>query len=286
VLLAALGTHLFLVVRSGSYQYPIALAAACALALAGCLWFVAARQISETAALPAVWLFVASPTVWHPGRSAATALVVFVLLSTAVGVGHALQGPARKWTPRFALLGVLTAALALLQPLLCALAIGLSGCALGYLAERKRARKLARKRVWIGPVLLGMAGVCAVAVWVRPALFGCMPRFFAMPVAAVHAAYWIGISVAGVAALGFWATSRRSRYFGHTAPLLAALALAALTPVLGEAAWTCALAPTLLFVAGVFADALQPPRGMRRATAQVLLAIACAVQAIALFLLT
>jgi hypothetical protein len=278
VLLAALGTHLFLVVRSGSYGYPIAVAAACALALAACLWFVAARQISETAALPALWLFVASPTVWHPGRSAATALVVFVLLATAVGVGHALQGPARKWPPRFALLGVLAAALALLQPLLCVLGIALSGCALGYLAERKRA--------WIAPVLLGMAGICAVAAWMRPALIGGMPRFFSLPQPATPPGYWIGASAAGIAALGFWATSRRSRYFGHTAPLLAALALAALTPVLGEAAWTCALAPALLFVAGVFADALQPPRRMRGAAAHVLLVFACAAQAMALFLLT
>jgi hypothetical protein len=278
VLLAALGTHLFLVVRNGSYAYPIAVAAACALALAGCLWFVAARQISETAALPALWLLVASPTMWHPGRSAVTALVVFVLLSTAVGVGHALQGPARKWPPRLALLGVLTAALALLQPLLCALGIALSGCAFGYLAERKRA--------WIAPVLLGMAGVGGVAAWARPALIACMPRLFAMPPAAAPLAAWVGVSVAAASALVFWATSRRSRYFGHTAPLLAALALAALTPVLGNAAWTCAPAPALLFVAGVFADALQPTRGVRGAVAWVTLIFACAAQATALFLLT
>jgi hypothetical protein len=64
-----------------------------------------------------------------------------------------------------------------------------------------------------------------------------------------------GILVAGVVALVVYFGSRRSRYFGNTAPLLMTLVLAPLysTQVV-SAPWVWALPFLFTFIGGVFAD--------------------------------
>jgi hypothetical protein len=274
MLLAVLATHLALASRNASASAIFA--SACAVALGGCLWFVAARQISPAAGLFAMGLYVFAPTAWHADRAAASALAVFVLLMTAVGVGHALQCPARKWPPRFALLAVCMAAAALLQPWLGVAAVVAAAGALLYLSERRR--------TWAASVVLGTAAVAASAAPWHGRLIAHWP---APPPTSFHAWHWAGILIAVAAALGLWAANRRSRFFGHTAPLLAAALFAGLAGAGVSDAAACAAAPALLFAAGVFADGFHS-RGhsSSRSRWRVLAVCACAVQASALFLFT
>jgi amino acid transporter len=66
------------------------------------------------------------------------------------------------------------------------------------------------------------------------------------------------IVVAAVVALVVYVTMRRSRYFGNTAALLVALALAPLvTTGVVSAPWLWALPFLFTFVGGVFADVLE-----------------------------
>ena len=279
MLLAALGTHLALFVRSPPHTAVSAVVCACSLALGTCLWFVAARQIGPSAGLLAVALYVLSPVAWHPSPATATALVIFVFLATAVGVGHALQGPPRKWPPRFALLAVLAAAGALLQPVVCFAAVALAAAALLYLTDRKRA--------WVAPVVLGLAMVAGLVAHLSSGFTAAIPIFFALALPKSRPEQWAGILFALAAALVLWALRRRSRFFGNTAPLVAVMVLAALFWFSGKMplafVWSCALPLALLFVAGVFADGFDSEgRRWWRALAWA----ACATQAAALVLLT
>ncbi len=275
---AVLATHLCLLVRGAPHIAAAAAAAACSLALAGCLWFVAARQIGPVPGLLALALYVLSPPAWHPDAATATALVIFVFLATAVGVGHALQGPPRKWFPRFTLLGLLAAAGAVLEPRACFAALFPASVALLYLTVRRRA--------WVAPIVLGAAAIAALGAHLRPLFISNFPAFFALAGPGSRPGQWSGILLALIPALGLWALSSRSRFFGNTAPLVAAavFALLSLLPV-GRAAafaWSCALPPALLFVAGVFADGID---SRRRRAWQTMAWVACLLQA-ALFLLT
>ena len=71
-----------------------------------------------------------------------------------------------------------------------------------------------------------------------------------------------GLTIAAAAALVLYCTFRRSRYFGNTAPLLCALVLffLILTGTPGSP-WLWAIPFLLTFIAGVFADAYESPRG-------------------------
>jgi hypothetical protein len=69
-----------------------------------------------------------------------------------------------------------------------------------------------------------------------------------------------GIVVAGAVALLVYVGSKRSRYFGNTAPLLMLLLLFPLyTTQVISAPWVWALPFLFTFVGGVFADALDRP---------------------------
>jgi hypothetical protein len=278
VLLAALGTHLVLFVRCMPDTAASAVVSACSLALAGCLWFVAARQIGPVAGLFALALYVFSPPAWHPSPATATALAIFVFLATAVGVGHALQGPPRKWPPRFVLMAVLAVAAAFLQPLACFAALLLAAVALLYLTVHKR--------VWVGPIVVGLAAITGLIAHLRPGLISAFAAFFALAPSKSRPEQWAGILLALAAALALWAAKRRSRFFGNTAPLVAAVVFSAVFWFPGNTrfAWSCALPPALLFSAGVFADGFDDRD--RRIWWLAVAWAACATQAAALFLLT
>ena len=67
-----------------------------------------------------------------------------------------------------------------------------------------------------------------------------------------------GIAVASSVALVLYATTRRSRYFGNTAPLLMVVTLMFLyTTQVFSAPWFWALPFLFTFIGGVFADALE-----------------------------
>jgi hypothetical protein len=71
-----------------------------------------------------------------------------------------------------------------------------------------------------------------------------------------------GLSIAAASALLLYVAFRRSRYFGNTAPLLCAFVLLplVLTGTQGSP-WLWAIPFLITFIAGVFADAYESPRG-------------------------
>jgi len=74
----------------------------------------------------------------------------------------------------------------------------------------------------------------------------------------LHSTGNAGITIALLVALVIYATSRASRYFGNTAPLLVVLALGCLyTTQVVTAPWLWALPFLFTFIGGVFADALE-----------------------------
>ena len=259
---------------------------ACAVWLGGGLWWVARRLFGNEGGALALALYVFCPAVVQyatfPNNEILALWGLYGLVYTAIGVAHALQGPRRKWKPRIALL---------------TLALGLTACAhllaamLGflfgivffyYLAERRRS--------FVAQIMI-FAGLGAVLILF--ASFGFRPSAFAYVFTGGSARFWFssqaverfmhtlgnaGILVATGVALVLYLTSRRSRYFGNTTPLLLCLALLPLyTTQVFTAPWLWALPFLFTFVGGVFADALE--RRQRRSFL-LLSGSAVAVQAV------
>ncbi len=241
------------------------------LALGACLWWVAHRQVGWRGALVALALFALSP-VGTPGApaflEAPAALGLFAMLYTAVGVAHTLQGPRRKWPPRMVMMALLSAYTAWLDPLAALEALVLSAVAMLYLAEDRRR--------FVVPLLLGWGAAAGTAGLLRSNLSAVLPG--RLPVAPLlpfvvrPSSYLLGplhanagVLLAVVCGLSLWAISRRTRYFGNTAPL-AAVAGFVLFDVMVSRKMTvlngCTLPFALLFVAGTCADGFET-RGKR-----------------------
>jgi len=239
------------------------------LLLGGALWWVTRRLYGNLGGYTALALYCFSPAILRacadPGPELLAALGVYGGVYASVGVAHAMQGPRRKWRPRIALLTAIFAVAAAAH--LAALAAGLLlGLALMlWIAE---GRRLQAAFVVLASAAGALLLVCvghgfsleASSYLFRNSVEDMGPsldllRFFsAFPNA--------GLTVASVAALLLYACLRRSRYFGNTTPLLCALVLflLAMTGSPGVAGlW--ALPFLLTFIAGVFADAYESPRG-------------------------
>jgi len=243
---------------------------AAGFALGGALWWVTRRLFGNMGGYTALALYVFSPAVLRisvsPNPEILTALGFFGGLYTCIGVAHAMQGPRRKWRPRIILLSICFAVVAASHIAALPLLVGLGFGLMLWIAEGRRSQVL--------PVLL------AATVGSFLLLFACYGfsadafsylfrsdaadlRFSLEP---AHRFFWTlsnaGITVATGAALLLYLGLRKTLYFGNTAPLLVTLILLGLitvgvpgSPVL----W--ALPFLLTFVAGVFADAYDTPRG-------------------------
>jgi hypothetical protein len=237
-----------------------------AIWLGGGLWWVARRLFGNEGGAFALALYVLCPAVVryavHPNNEILALWGLYGLVYTAIGVAHALQGPREKWKPRIVLLTValgLTAA----AHLLAAMVGFVAGAAfLFYLADRRRS--------YVSQIIifaaLGAVFIVLASFSFRPAAFlyvftGGSGRFWFTTAAArsfftSHAN--LGIIVASAVALVVYVTSRRSRYFGNTAPLLMVLALMPLyTTQVVSAPWLWALPFLFTFIGGVFADILE-----------------------------
>jgi hypothetical protein len=234
--------------------------------LGGGLWWVARRLFGNEGGAFALGLYVLCPEVvryaTHPNNEILALWGLYGLVYTAIGVAHALQGPRAKWKPRIALLATalgLTAAahvLAALIGFVAALAF------LFYLAERRRS--------YVMQIMI-FAGLGAMLVLF--ASFSFRPSAFVYVFTGGSARFWFttealrsfitspanaGILVASAVALVVYVTSRPSRYFGNTTPLLMVLALFPLyTTQVVSAPWVWALPFLFTFVGGVFADILE-----------------------------
>jgi hypothetical protein len=234
--------------------------------LGGGLWWVARRLFGNEGGFFALALYCFSPAVVRlavtPNNDVLAMWGLYGLVYTAIGVAHAMQGPRRKWRPRIALLTValgLTAAAHILAALLGFLA---AVAFMLYLAETRRS--------YVIQILL----VSAVgALLLLFAFYGFHPAAFSYVFSGGSARFWFSFAgprsyvmnplntpvlIAACVALVLYLTTRRSRYFGNTTPLLMLLALTPLiTTQTVTAPWLWALPFLFTFLGGVFADALE-----------------------------
>ncbi|MGD0796350.1 MAG: hypothetical protein ABR910_01390 [Acidobacteriaceae bacterium] len=234
--------------------------------LGGGLWWVARRLFGNEGGFFSLGLYCLCPEIIRlavtPNNDVLAMWGLYGLVYTAIGVAHAMQGPRRKWRPRIVLLTIalgLTAAahvLAAILGFLSALFFML------YLAETRRS--------YVMQVLL----ISAVgALFVLFAFYGFHLAAFSYVFTGGSARLWFSlagprsfaasplntpIAIAACVAFMLYLSTRRSRYFGNTAPLLMLLAL---TPIITTqtvtAPWLWALPFLFTFVGGVFADALE-----------------------------
>jgi hypothetical protein len=250
--------------------------------LGGCLWWVTRRLYGNLGGYTALSLYCFSPAVLkacvEPNPEVLAALGVFGGVYTCIGVAHAMQGPRRKpgppatglrrwrwkWRPRIVLLTLILGAAAASHIVALPLAAVMGLVAMLWIAEGHRSQIL--------PVILAaMAG----ALLLLFACYGFSPDAFSYVFrsSAGFLGFSLdparrffgsvangGITVAVCAAVVLYLATRRSRYFGNTAPLICGVILLLLT-MTGAAGspWLWSLPFLLTFVGGVFADAYQGP---------------------------
>ena len=234
--------------------------------LGGGLWWVARRLFGNEGGALALALYVFCPAIVQyatfPNNEILALWGLYGLVYTAIGVAHALQGPRRKWKPRIALLTLALGLTATAHVLAAMLGFLFGIVFFYYLAERRRS--------FVAQIMIFAA---LGAVLLLFASFGFRPSAFAYVFTGGSARFWFsleavqhfvhtlgnaGILVATGVALILYATSRQSRYFGNTTPLLLCLALLPLyTTQVFTAPWLWALPFLFTFVGGVFADALE-----------------------------
>jgi hypothetical protein len=234
--------------------------------LGGGLWWVARRLFGNEGGFFALALYGFCPAVVRlavtPNNDVLAMWGLYGLVYTAIGVAHAMQGPRRKWRPRIVLLTAalgLTAAahiLAALLGLIAALAFML------YLAETRRS--------YVIQILIFSAIGALLLIF---AFYGFHLAAFSYVFTGGSARLWFSLAgarsfvisplntpilVATCVALVLYLSTRRSRYFGNTAPLLMLLALTSLiTTQTVTAPWLWALPFLFTYLGGVFADALE-----------------------------
>jgi hypothetical protein len=230
------------------------------------LWWVAKRLFGPPGGALALALYVFCPAIVHyatrPNNEILALWGLYGLVYTAMGVAHALQGPRHKWKYRIGLLTVALGLTAAAHLLAAALGFVAGGIFFYYLAERRRS--------YVAQIMIAAAmGAMLIdfaSFSFRPAAFlyvfeGGSGRFWFSTDAVVRFATSpvnAGIMVATAVAVVLYATSRRSRYFGNTAPLLMVAGLMCLyTTQVVSAPWLWALPFLFTFIGGVFADALE-----------------------------
>jgi hypothetical protein len=237
-----------------------------ALWLGAGLWWVAKRLFGHLGGAFALALYVFCPAIVHyatrPNNEILALWGLYGLVYTSMGVAHALQGPPRKWKYRIILLTLalgLTAAAHVLAAMI-GFTAGFLFCL--YLAERRRS--------YVAQIMIYAAlGALAIVF----AFFSFRVTAFLYVFTGGSGRFWFsadalrafvttpanaGILIAAAVALLLYLSTRRSRYFGNTAPLVMVAALGFLysTQVI-TAPWLWALPFLFTFLGGVFADAFE-----------------------------
>jgi hypothetical protein len=248
---------------------------------AGCLlgaglWWVTRRLYGNLGGYTALGLYCFSPAVLRacvaPNPEVLAALGVYGGIYTCIGVAHAMQGPVAKWRPRIVLLtaafGLAAASHIAALPVLALLGLG----AMLWVAEGRRSQVI--------PVVLAAIVGGLLLVF---ACYGFSPDAFSYLFRSAAGLLWFspdparrffstlsnaGVTVAFAAALALYLSTRRSRYFGNSVPLIYASILMALTMTGPPGTpWLWAQPFLLTFVAGVFADAYESQHGRLAMTA-------------------
>jgi len=238
--------------------------------LGGCIWWVTRRLYGNLGGYTALALYCFSPAILKacvsPEPEVLATLGVYGGVYTCIGVAHAMQGPKRKWRPRIVLLTVIfgVAAASHIAALPVAALLGLAGML--WVAEGHRSQTL--------PVVLAAVLGALVLLF---ACYGFSPDAFSYVFRSSAGFLWVsidparrffttltnaGVTVACCAAMALYLASRKSRYFGNTAPLLCGLVCMALVMTGAPGSpWLWSLPFLITFVGGVFADAYEGPRG-------------------------
>ena len=237
-----------------------------ALWLGGGLWWVSKRLFGTGGGALSLALYVFCPAIvrhaTRPNNEVLAMWGLYGLVYTAMGVAHALQGPRSKWKPRIILLTV-ALGLTAMAHLLAAMAGFTAGMVFFfYLAERRRS--------YVSQIMIFSALGAMVILF---ASFSFRLTAFLYVFTGGSGRFWFetdavrrfltepanaGIVIAALVAAVIYLTSKRSRYFGNTAPLLMVLGLFPLyTTQVVSAPWLWALPFLFTFVGGVFADALE-----------------------------
>jgi len=247
--------------------------------LGGALWWVARRLFDDAGGYVALGLYCSSPAMVMISSNIGPEIILawsfFGLIYTAIGVAHTLYAPPRKWAPRIVILG-LSIGFALSASVWSITMVLLAMVFMLYLAPGRRRSVLL--------VLLGASAVAALmygyfywwsGVVDAAALRALRPqatRELARNLKFVFADGYVlvGMFLVALTAYGSWL---RSRYFGNTAPLLAAfiaVLLVALVPAVHVWAAVLGLSFVFVFIGGVTADLLET--GFRRSCLAILAA--------------
>lgn len=240
-----------------------------ALALGACLWWVTRRLFGNEGGYISLALYCFMPAVVRaatvPNNEILAAFGLFAAVYTAIGVGHALQGPRSKWRPRIILLTVTLGFTAAAHIAAFGLALVLCLAFMAWVAEGRRAYLPTLFLVWVAGAFFLLFASYAF----RPDAFSYVFRSAAGRIwISLDSAKWFfsdpansAFTIALVGALALYALSRRSRYFGNTTPLLVgAPVLLLVTTGVASEPWLWALPFLIAFVGGVFADALETRR--------------------------
>jgi hypothetical protein len=262
-------------------------------ALGGGLWWVTRRLYGNFGGYTALALYCFSPPILRacvtPSAEILTALAVYGGVYTCIGVAHAMHGPRRKWRPRIILLacafGMAAASHIAALPVVAVLGL----FAMLWVAEGRRAQVLPIVLIAVAGALVFLFACYGFSQDAFSYVFRSAAGFLSFSIDPARRFFTslpnAGLTIATAAALVFYFAVRRSRYFGNTTPLLCALVLFVLiltgTP---GSPWLWAIPFLLTFIAGVFADAYESPRGrlaMAAGGAVVLLQTAFCVMSLA-----
>ena len=237
--------------------------------LGGCIWWVTRRLYGNLGGYTALALYCFSPAVLRacvtPNPEVLAALGLFGGVYTCIGVAHAMQGPRRKWRPRMVLLTVIFGVAAAAHIVALPLAALLGLAAMLWVAEGHRSQTL--------PVVVVAAAGALVLVF---ACYGFSPDAYSYVFRSAAGFLWVsldparrffgtlangGITIAACAAVVLYLSTRKSRYFGNTAPLLCALVCMVLVMTGSPGSpWLWAQPFLLTFVGGALADAYDGPK--------------------------
>ncbi|HEY5057349.1 MAG TPA: hypothetical protein VII58_14380 [Acidobacteriaceae bacterium] len=234
--------------------------------LGGGLWWVARRLFGNEGGFFALGLYCFSPAVVRmavtPNNDVLAMWGLYGTVYTAIGVAHAMQGPRRKWRPRILLLTLALGLTAAAHLLAAIFALAAALIFMLYVAEYRRSSAMQA-------LILSAVGALAIVV----AFYGFRLPAFSYVFTGGGARFWFSLAavtgfftdvsnlptvIAAAVALLLYVSTRRSRYFGNTAPLLVIAALAPLvTTQVVSAPWLWALPFLFTFLGGVFADVLE-----------------------------
>jgi hypothetical protein len=241
--------------------------------LGGALWWVARRLFGDRGGYLALALYCLSPAMVKISSNIGPEIILawstFGMIYTAIGVAHTVYAPPRKWIPRIVILGIaigvcISTALWAFTVVLLAFAFML------YLSPGRRKAALV---VFLGACVIGVT-LLAFVGWIvgytgLTAHALVTPRLtlemisnlgFIFVDSEPHDVLYYVLPALFGTALVVYASWRRARYFGNTAPLITSyttVLLFALVPAIHIVEADLGLSFAFLFIGGVGADVLE-----------------------------